>query len=172
MDHVVSANATEVTAIVTRNGALDRELLVRAKRITPGTLHQSQGEGRWTLAQQLGHLGEFPPFFAEDLQNWLRHGPGTPVGRTHDHPARLRAVEAAREKSLGELLAALEPGFRALSQVLSQLTARDLTAPMENRKHGSEPLTNYLERYILGHKTKHVGQLQRSFDFVANVPPE
>jgi hypothetical protein len=65
---------------------------------------------------------------------------GGPVGRTHEHPKRLQAVDAAREKSLDELVAGLQQGFRALSQVLTVLTDKHLTMVTENRKYGVEPL--------------------------------
>jgi 2,3-dihydroxybenzoate-AMP ligase len=38
---------------------------------------------------------------------------------------------------------------------------------MDNRRYGSEPCGNYLSRYVIGHKRKHVAQLRKSFDYLA-----
>jgi len=155
----------DLPSVLRRNRDLDAELLALAAHITPETLHASQGAGRWTLAEQLGHIAEFPVFFAQDLADWLAHG--GPVGRTHAHPARLAAVEGARTVSLDELVGRLTPAFEALARALAVLTPDQLASMMENRKYGREPFANYLARYILGHKAGHVRQLRRSLDYLA-----
>ena len=63
---------SDVAAIVRDNAALDAELTALADAATPDLLHASQGSVRWTLAEQLGHLGEFPRFVAADSRRGWR----------------------------------------------------------------------------------------------------
>jgi 2,3-dihydroxybenzoate-AMP ligase len=143
-------------------------------------LHASQGSVRWTVAEQLAHIGEFPRFFAEDLSAWLATRGS--VGRPHEHSTRLAAVAAAPSRSLEDLQAALPAAFAMLEEVLSRLTPADVSSTMENRRYGGEPVANYLSRYVIGHKRKHVAQLRKSFDYLAggrihldgfvSVPPD
>jgi 2,3-dihydroxybenzoate-AMP ligase len=155
---------SDVADIVRDNAALDTELAALADAITPDLLHASQGSVRWTLAEQLGHIGEFPRFLAADLAAWLARG--GQVGRTHDESARMTAIAAAPSKALGELKGALTPAFAALSAVLEQVTPDHLAAQVDHRMCGSEPLANYVSRDIIGHKRQHIAQLRASFDYL------
>jgi len=156
---------SDVAGIVRDNAALDAELTVLADDVTPDLLHASQGSARWTLAEQLGHIGEFPRFLAADLSAWLARG--GQVGRTHDDSARLAAIAAAPSKSFSELRGALPPAFAALSAVLEEVTPDHLAVQMDHRVYGSEPLANYVSRDIIGHKRQHIAQLRTSFDYLA-----
>src|SRR5437016_2390372 len=152
-------------AVLRDNAELDDELVALAMHVTPDAVHASQGAVRWTFAEQLAHLAEFPRFFAADLAEWMAKG--GPVGRAHDHPARLAAVAVAAARSLDELRHDLPLAFVALADVLARLTSDHLASRMETREYGSEPCGNYLSRYVIGHKRKHVAQLRKSFDYLA-----
>jgi len=156
---------SDPAAVQRDNAALDDELTALAAQVTPETLHASQGAVRWTFAEQLAHIAEFPRFFAADLAEWLANG--GPVGRALDHPARLAAVAAAPARSLDELRRDLPPAFAALADVLTRLTSHHLASRMDTRRYGSEPCANYVSRYVIGHKRKHVAQLRKSFDYLA-----
>lgn len=152
-----------------RNAALDRNLRDLAARIPAEALTRDPGDDEWTLAQLLAHLGEFPHFFAEDLSGWLDAGPGRdalPVGRTHEHPVRLAAVSHPPAQ-LGQLRAGMDAAFQRLAAVLALLVDEHLGASMNNRKYGTEPVTDYLDRYILGHKAGHEAQLRWTLDRVS-----
>ena len=89
------------------NRRLDTELLAEARAADPAGLHLAPGE-EWSLAQLLAHLGEFPRFFAEQLRRW-RADPAPVIGRTHEHAARLAAVDDPAGQ-LDELVVAARSG--------------------------------------------------------------
>lgn len=152
-----------------RNAALDRDLRAVAAQISPEMLTRDPGDGEWTLAQVLAHLGEFPHFFAVDLGAWLDAGAErdtVPVGRTHEHPVRLAAVNDPPAE-LDKLRRTMDRALQELAATLERLEDGHVQAPMNNRKYGSEPLTSYLDRYILGHKAGHVEQLQSTLQQVS-----
>jgi hypothetical protein len=139
------------------NARLDGELLGEAQAADPDGLHRA-AEGEWSLAQVLAHLGEFPRFFAEQLRRW-RADPAAVIGRTHEHAARLAAVDDPAGQ-LDELVAVARSAFAELAEELTRLSDADLEAPTENVKYGPEPLFAFLDRYVVGHKTGHLEQIR------------
>ena len=139
------------------NARLDAALLAEAESFDPGRLLVAP-DGEWSVAQVLAHLGEFPRFFAGELRRW-RDDPSAVVGRTHEHPVRLAAVESPAA-ALDELVAAMRAAFAELAGSLEVLRGDDVEAKTENVKHGPEPLSAFFDRYVLGHKAGHLEQLQ------------
>lgn len=124
----------------------------------------------WSVRQVLGHLAEFPHFFAADLRRW-RVDRTAVVGRTHDHPQRLAAVSADGdpELSAAQFARHIRTAFGDLAQAMTELSDVDLDATTTNVKYGEEPMRSYLDRYILEHKTGHIAQLQRLLGEVDNT---
>ena len=139
------------------NRFLDEELLAEAEAFDPERLAEAP-DGEWSAAQVLAHLGEFPRFFAGELRRW-RDAPTAVVGRTHEHPARLAAVSSTAD-TVAELMAAMRSAFAELARALKTLSDDDLEAKTENVKYGPEPLSAFLDRYVIGHKTGHLEQLR------------
>jgi len=139
------------------NRFLDEELLAEAEMFDPQRLHEAP-DGEWSAAQVLAHLGEFPRFFAGELQRW-RDDPTAVVGRTHEHPVRLAAVSSPTQ-ALSELMAGMRSAFADLARVLDTLSADDVDAKTENVKYGPEPLSAFLDRYVISHKAGHLEQLR------------
>lgn len=159
-------SADEVRA---RNAALDADLRALAAEVPASALGRDPGGDEWTLAQLLAHLGEFPRFFADDLSRWL-DDPVEPVGRTLEHPVRLAAVAEAERADIDALRREMDEAFAVLAAALGKLEDRHLRAQTQNVKYGPEPLTAFLDRYILGHKEGHIDQLRRTLDTVAQAP--
>jgi len=143
--------------IKARNRFYDEELLAEADLFDPDRLHEAP-DGEWSAAQVLAHLGEFPRFFAGELQRW-RDDPTAVVGRTHEHSARLAAVESPTD-TLSELMAAMRSAFAELARVLNTLSDDEVQAKTENVKYGPEPLAAFFDRYVIDHKAGHLEQLR------------
>ena len=139
------------------NRRLDEALLAEAEAFDPERLGVAPG-GEWSAAQVLAHLGEFPRFFAGELRRW-RDDPSAVIGRTHEHPVRLAAVESPAEAH-DELVAGMRSAFAELAAVLETLTDDDIEAKTENVKYGPEPLAAFFDRYVIGHKAGHLEQLR------------
>jgi hypothetical protein len=137
--------------------SLDDELLAEAGAADPAALHLAP-EGEWSLAQVLAHLGEFPRFFAGELARW-RADRQAIVGRTHEHPARLAAV-AERAGQRDGLITEAREAFAVLADELDLLADADIEAPTRNLKYGVEPLSAFLDRYVIGHKAGHLDQIR------------
>jgi hypothetical protein len=139
------------------NRFLDEELMAEAEMFDPARLTNAP-EGEWSAAQVLAHLGEFPRFFAGELRRW-RDDPSAVIGRTHEHPVRLAAVESPAAV-LEELVSGMRSAFAELAAELDTLGDADLDAQTENVKYGPEPLSAFFDRYVIGHKAGHLDQLR------------
>ncbi len=139
------------------NARLDEELLAEAEAFDPSRLTDAP-DGEWSAAQVLAHLGEFPRFFAGELRRW-HDDPSTVIGRTHEHPVRLAAVESPSE-ALDELVVGMRAALTELAAALALLTDDDVEAKTENVKYGTEPLSAFFDRYVIAHKTGHLEQLR------------
>ena len=150
------------------NARLDAALLAEAESFDPGRLLAAP-EGEWSAAQVLAHLGEFPRFFAGELRRW-REDAAAVIGRTHEHPVRLAAVESPAA-ALDELVAGMRSAFAELAAALEALGDDDVEAKTENVKYGPEPLSAFFDRYVIGHKAGHLEQLRALGSFTC-LPPE
>jgi hypothetical protein len=139
------------------NRFLDEELMAEATMVDPARLSDAR-EGEWSAAQVLAHLGEFPRFFAQELRRW-RDDPSAVIGRTHEHPVRLAAVESPAA-ALEELIAGMRSAFAELDAELKNLSDGDIDAKTENVKYGPEPLSAFFDRYVIAHKAGHLDQLR------------
>jgi uncharacterized damage-inducible protein DinB len=148
------------------NAGLDAQLIERIERIEPDQLNLDPKNGEWPLAQNLAHIGEFPRYFAADLRRWLADD-SAEVGRTHEEANRLQAIESAPARDPAELKDDVREAFSELTSALESLEDADLERTMQNRKYGPEPLTKFLDRYILGHKAAHVRQLDETLAAIA-----
>jgi uncharacterized damage-inducible protein DinB len=156
----VPGTADEVRA---RNAELDAQLLALIDQLDADQLHTDPATGEWTAAENLGHLAEFPRFFARDIEAQLARE-GATVGRTHEHEERLAATAAAKSTGFDELRGEVQAAFAELARVLERLEDHHLPRIGNNRKYGPEPLTVFLDRYVLGHKAAHVRQLEELLD--------
>jgi uncharacterized damage-inducible protein DinB len=123
------------------NAELDARLVRLAGEIRPDELHVDPQNGEWTLAENLGHIAEFPRFFAPQLEAQL-----------HD-----------------ELRADLAASLDAFAAALVELRDDDLERVAENGKYGPESLAVFLDRYVISHKAAHVRQLRETIDAVRAV---
>jgi hypothetical protein len=139
------------------NARLDEELLAEAEAFDPARLTDAP-EGEWSAAQVLAHLGEFPRFFAGELRRW-HEDPSAVIGRTIEHPIRLAAVASPAEV-LDDLVTGIRSAFAELAAELVWLRDDDVEAKTENVKYGTEPLSAFFDRYVIGHKAAHLDQLR------------
>jgi len=149
------------------NDELDRQIRDLVAQISDDQLGSDPENGEWTLAENLAHIGEFPRYFAREIREMVRSDADVEVGRTHEHPERNEAIAAAAGKDRKQLAEAVTAALDEMADVLRQVSDEDMQRVFTNRKYGREPLTAYLQRYVLGHKAAHVDQLRRTLAAVS-----
>lgn len=168
MSNQPATRASSAAGIREENAALDRDIL--GIDIPPALIHQKplpreDDPDPWSIAEQLCHIAEFPRFFGGQLKGWFDN-PNAVIGRTHEHNERLAAIEAAAGRGLTELLEDIINSAEGLASTLVELDDDHLAKTTNNVKYGSEPLTAFLDRYLIGHKRAHLKQLRETLKAV------
>src|SRR5579864_1951038 len=85
-----------------------QQLLDEVERLPRDVLYREPEAGEWPVMSTLAHLAELLPYWAHEAAD-LAASPGkSDVGRTHEDPRRLGAIEQHGHDSL----AALMPSIR------------------------------------------------------------
>ncbi|MGH9299541.1 MAG: DinB family protein, partial [Acidimicrobiales bacterium] len=143
-------------ALVAANEALDKQLI---DALEAADLSQRPFDPEeWVPIEVAAHVAEFPLFFAGELRRW-REDPRAVVGRSHDDRERIAAVAEAGKADPQRLLEQCRAAIGVLAKEIARFSDTDVTATTVNVKYGSEPMTVFLERYVLGHKAGHIRQL-------------
>lgn len=151
------ASAGEVRG---RNARLDAEIRELAQQVPDQHLHDEFSDDDRTLAEKLGHLAELSTFFARQLDEWI-DGRRMVVGRVAEHdPDHNDALARATLQQLPQLLASLDAALATMERTLARLCDDHLTATIQNVRYGREPLTSFLQRYVIGHKAAHAHELR------------
>src|SRR5205085_10410950 len=94
-------------------------------RLDPQKLYKSPAEDEWTIMQNLAHIVEFMPYWANEVEKLVAR-PGQNFGRTAKQEARLQAIRDHGTDNLAQIRAALPESYARLEEVLSGLKDSDL----------------------------------------------
>lgn len=122
-------------------------------------LYQVPAENEWTIMQNLAHIVEFMPYWANEVELLVAE-PGRNFGRTMQHEGRLRGISEHELDTLAQIQAALPGSYARLEQVLSSLNDSDLALTGHHVKFGSQTLGWFIEEFITRHLNDHVEQIQ------------
>lgn len=126
-------------------------------------LYQSPAENEWTVMENLAHIVEFMPYWANEVAE-LVATPGKNFGRTMDHEGRNAALREHGHDSLAQARAALPASYARLDDVLSQLNDSDLELTGHHPRRGVQTLDWFIEEYITRHLRAHVLQIRECLE--------
>lgn len=127
--------------------------------IDPNQLYRSPGGEEWTVMENLAHIVEFLPYWADEIAKLVAQ-PGQNFGRTMQHEGRLRAIQEHGSDSLQEARTALPASYAHLDHVLSSLKDSDLELTGHHSKFGDCKLAWFIEEFVMQHLANHVEQLK------------
>ncbi|MDQ2716227.1 MAG: DinB family protein [Chloroflexota bacterium] len=127
--------------------------------LDPNKLYQSPDGTEWTIMQNLAHIVEFMPYWADEAAK-LVATPGQNFGRTMEHEGRVHAIREHGTDNLEELRARLPASYAHLQRVLGTLTDGDLTLTGRHSKFGERDLAWFIDEFITRHLANHVAQLK------------
>lgn len=122
-------------------------------------LYQTPTENEWTVMENLAHIVEFLPYWANEVARVAAH-PGQPFGRTAGDEDRLAALRDHGRDSLAQIRAALPPSYAHLDKVLNSLTDSDLDLTGVHLRRGEQRLGWFIEEFITKHLRDHVVQIR------------
>lgn len=110
------------------NADLGAQFLALFDEVEPDELHVAPATEEWSIDKNLGHIAEFPAYFARQLRQWL-DGDRVVLGRVAEHSAdRNDAVVRARNRSPEELRTRAEAAFAALARFL-RMSVTNISSP-------------------------------------------
>lgn len=129
--------------------------------LEPEKLYRAPAPGEWTVMENIAHIIEFMPFWADEAAK-LVAAPGQPFGRTHQHEGRTRAIREHGSDSLAQAKAALPASYAHLDQVLSTLKDSDLELTGLHPHYGEKKLEWFIAEFITDHFANHIQQMQEA----------
>ncbi len=156
-----SPNNLQVEAILQRvNKAyneLQQVLAHSVSQVPSNKLYEIPAENEWTVMENLGHIVEFMPYWADEVAK-LVAVPGQKFGRTMQHEGRLQAIREYGSDSLAHAKAVLPGSYAHLVVTLAALRDSDLVLTGVHPKFGERPLAWFIEEFITRHLENHVEQ--------------
>lgn len=128
-------------------------------QVDPNRLYHSPGGEEWTVMENLAHIAEFIPYWADEIAKLVAQ-PGQNFGRTMQHEGRLRAIREHGGDSLQEARTALPKSYAHLDHVLSSLKDSDLELTGHHSKFGDRKLEWFIGEFVTQHLANHVEQLK------------
>ena len=129
-------------------------------------LYQAPTENEWTVMENLAHIVEFLPYWANEAAKLVAQ-PGQPFGRTMEDADRLAALREHGHDSLVQARAALPTSYAHLDQVLSQLHDSDLALTGHHSRRGEKTLEWFIEEFVVKHLSDHVAQIRACLASIA-----
>jgi hypothetical protein len=133
--------------------------------LDPAILYRSPAPDEWTIMQNIAHIIEFMPYWADEAAK-LVATPGMNFGRTHQHEGRLGALREHGEDSLEQARALLPGSYAHLDHVLSSLKDSDLTVVGHHLKYGDRQLSWFLDEFVTRHLADHVKQMKEALQAI------
>ena len=127
--------------------------------LDPRKLYAPSAENEWTIMQNLAHIVEFMPYWADEIEK-LVATPGQNFGRTQQHEGRLRAISEHGTDSLEQIRAALPGSYARLEEVLGNLKDSDLELTGHHPKVGEKSLGWFIENFVTQHLIDHLEQIK------------
>ncbi len=131
-----------------------------AAQVDPARIYQSPGSEEWTLMENLAHIGEFLPYWGDQIAKLAAH-PGQQFGRMQKDEVRLRAIAEHASESMAQTRATLSEGYEHLDEVLGQLQDSDLEVTGQHSTMGEHNVAWFIDEFIIRHLANHILQMQQ-----------
>ncbi len=128
-------------------------------QLDPAKLYKAPAENEWSIMQNLAHIVEIMPYWANEIEKLLAH-PGQNFGRTQQHEGRLKAISEHGGDSLEQIKALLPGSYARLQEVLDTLKDSDLELTGMHPRFGEKSLDWFIEDFVTGHLIAHLEQIK------------
>ena len=133
------------------------------EQLEPEKLYASPGGDEWTIMENLAHIVEFMPYWANEIAALVAQ-PGKSFGRAQQHEGRLNAIREHSHDSLDQIRAALPASYARLDEVLASLKDSDLEITGMHVRFGEKSLGWFIEEFVTGHLRAHLEQMGQAIE--------
>ena len=158
--HSLPMTAEEYIALVERTV---EQLLVEMERLPRDVLYREPTPGEWPVMSTLAHLAELLPYWAHEAADIAR-SPGNPVGRTHDDPRRLGAIEQHGSDSLADMLPRIRAGLEECRTTLRGIPDEGWNAVGQHIRRGPITASELVKAFLVAHAEEHATQIRATLE--------
>ncbi len=135
-----------------------------SRRTVPGLTDPDPKTGeQWEWGQVWAHLGEFIPYWIEQVRRVLRW-PGSepvPFGRIKTDPYRVAAIERDRGVPPHELMERLKGHLAELWEFVDQIPQEGWSRTGAHQTLGVMDVRQIVDEFLVGHLEEHEAQLRQ-----------
>jgi uncharacterized damage-inducible protein DinB len=153
--HSVPMTAEEYIAPVERTV---EQLLIEIEQLPTDVLYREPAPGEWPVMSTLAHLAELLPYWAHEAADIAR-SPGKPVGRTHDDPRRLGAIEQHGNDSLADIVPRIRAGLDECKTTLRSIPEEGWNAVGQHIRRGDVTAAELVKAFVVSHAEEHAAQV-------------
>jgi uncharacterized damage-inducible protein DinB len=140
--------------------------LAELAALDPEKLYQVPAENEWTIMQNLAHVAEFMPYWANEIAKLVAN-PGQKFGRVMTDERRLKFISDHEHDTLPQIHDLLPERYAQLEKVLSSLKDSDLELTGVHVRYGEKSLDWFIEEFVTKHMSDHVVQLREELQGVS-----
>jgi hypothetical protein len=140
-----------------------QQLLLEIERLPRDVLYREPEPGEWPVMSILAHLAELLPFWAHEAAD-LAASPGRAVGRTHDDPRRLGAIEQHGQDSLADIVPRIRAGLEECLATLRGISAAGWAAVGQHVRRGPITADELVKAYVVDHAEEHAAQIHTTLE--------
>jgi len=130
-------------------------------QLEPEKLYQPPAPDEWTLMENIAHIIEFMPYWADEIAKLVAQ-PGQSFGRTAQDEGRIQAIAEHSTYTLAQAAAVLPDSYTHLDRVMSTLQDDDLQLTGQHSKFGEKRLEWFIEEFVTQHLTNHLRQMKEA----------
>jgi hypothetical protein len=118
---------------------------------------------RWEWGQVWAHLGEFLPYWLDQISAIMAAPPGEPppFGRTKADPGRVGAIERDRGVGAAGIWARMQGQLVDVRRTIDGLTDQDWAREGLHPRLGPMSIDRIVEEFVVGHLEEHADQLSK-----------
>jgi uncharacterized damage-inducible protein DinB len=135
------------------------QLLDEIEQLPKDLLYREPAPGEWPVMSTLAHLAELLPFWAQVGADIVR-SPGNPVGRTHDDPRRLGAIEQHGADTLADMVPRIRAGLDECKRTLRGIPDEGWNAVGQHIRSGPITASQAVQAFVVNHAEEHAAQIR------------
>jgi hypothetical protein len=139
------------------------QLLAEIEQLPGDVLYREPIPGEWPVMSTLAHLAELLPYWAHEAADIAR-SPGNPVGRTHEDPRRIGAIEQHGNDSLADMLPRIRAGLDECKATLRSIPDEGWSAVGQHIRRGPITASEVVTAFVVNHADEHAAQIRATLE--------
>ncbi len=134
------------------------QLLSEIERLPAEVLYREPAPGEWPVMSTLAHFAELLPYWAHEAAD-LARSPGKSVGRTHDDPRRLGAIEQHGRDNLQDVVPSIRRGLAESLTTLRSIPSDAWAVVGQHPTRGTISVEQLVDAFLINHAQEHANQI-------------